>query len=135
MRSPKSVILFPQTVFSLLTSHSDINREIVKYTVWLLPLLTFTAIAFMLEAYFIGLKKSAVLRNASLIALIFVFIPLVILTLKIQSVNLLWFSLTSYMVTLILVLASQIFSTQKAIDITQREFGLTRLVCWGSYKL
>lgn len=114
-----SVILFPQTVFSLLTSHSYINQEIVKYTVWLLPLLTFTAIAFMLEAYFIGLKKSAVLRNASSFALILVFIPLVMLTLKIQSVNLLWFSLTSYMVTLIVVLASQIFSTQKTIDITQ----------------
>ena len=113
-----SVILFPQTVFAWLTSHSDINREIVKYTVWLLPLLAFTAIAFMLEAYFIGLKKSAVLRNASLIALILVFIPLVILTLKIQSVNLLWFSLTCYMVTLILVLASKIFSTQKTIDVT-----------------
>ena len=92
--------------------------NIVKYTVWLLPLLAFTAIAFMLEAYFIGLKKSAVLRNASLIALILVFIPLVILTLKIQSVNLLWFSLTCYMVTLILVLASKIFSTQKTIDVT-----------------
>jgi MATE family multidrug resistance protein len=60
--------LFPHTLFGLLTSHNEINQGITQYTVWLLPLLSFTAIAFMLEAYFIGLKAGAVLRNASLIA-------------------------------------------------------------------
>ena len=40
-------LLFPQSVFGLLTSHSEINREITQYTVWLLPLLSFTAIAFI----------------------------------------------------------------------------------------
>lgn len=103
-----SVIYFPETIFSWLTNHAEINQEIVSYSIWLLPLFSFTAIAFMLEAYFIGLKEGKILRNASLIAFFFIFIPLILLTLYIQSVHLLWFSLTSYMLTLIVVLTIQI---------------------------
>ena len=47
-----SAIFFPQPLFKLLTNHSEINHGIVQYTIWLLPLLSLTAIAFMLEAYF-----------------------------------------------------------------------------------
>ena len=114
-----SVILFPDTIFSLLTNHADINREIVNYTIWLLPLLACTAIAFMLEGYFIGLKEGAVLRNASLIAFFLVFIPLIVFTVNVQNVDWLWFSLTSYMATLIIVLTINIFSTRKSFKITQ----------------
>jgi MATE family multidrug resistance protein len=104
-----SVIYFPATIFSWLTNHAEINQEIVSYSIWLLPLFSFTAIAFMLEAYFIGLKEGKILRNASLIAFFLIFIPLIILTLYTQSVHLLWFSLTSYMLTLIVVLTIQIW--------------------------
>lgn len=111
-----STILFPQSIFGILTNHAEINREIVRYTIWLLPLLAFTAIAFMLEGYFIGLKEGAVLRNASLIAFMVVFLPLIIVAAYQNSVSLLWLSLTSYMLTLIIVLSSQIFSTQKKLN-------------------
>ncbi len=104
-----SVIYFPETIFSWLTNHAEINQEIVSYSLWLLPLFSFTAIAFMLEAYFIGLKEGKILRNASLIAFFLIFIPLILLTLYIQSVHLLWFSLTSYMLTLIVLLTIQIW--------------------------
>ena len=114
-----SVTVFPQTIFGILTNHSEINREIIKYTVWLLPLLVFTAIAFMLEGYFIGLKEGAVLRNASLIAFFAVFLPLIVVTLNVQNVNLLWFSLTGYMATLIVVLTFKIAVTQRKIQPTQ----------------
>ena len=111
-----SVIFFPQTIFSLLTNHTEINQAAVSYTIWLLPLLSFTAIAFMLEGYFIGLKEGVILRNASLIAFLLIFLPLTVLTLNIQSVHLLWFSLTSYMLTLILVLATRILTRQKSVE-------------------
>ena len=114
-----SVILFPQTIFALFTNHVDINREIVNYSTWLLPLLAFTAIAFMLEGYFIGLKQSTVLRNASLIAFFLVFLPLAMHASNTRSINLLWFSLTSYMLTLIFVLTIQIFPIQKTINLSQ----------------
>ena len=45
-----ATLLFPQSLFGILTSHNEINQEITQYTIWLLPLLSFTAIAFMLEA-------------------------------------------------------------------------------------
>ena len=112
-----SVIFFPQTIFSLLTNHTEINQGIVSYTIWLLPLLSFTAIAFMLEGYFIGLKEGVILRNASLIAFMLIFLPLTILTINVQSVHLLWFSLTSYMLTLILVLATRILTIPKSVEL------------------
>ena len=113
-----SVIYFPEIIFSWLTNHAEINNQIISYTIWLLPLLSFTTIAFMLEAYFIGLKKGEVLRNAALIAFFLIFMPLIILSSYTQSVHLLWFSLTSYMLGLIVVLAIQIFPTQKSLELT-----------------
>ena len=110
-----STILFPQSIFGILTNHAEINREIIQYTIWLLPLLAFKAIAFMLEGYFIGLKEGAVLRNASLITFIGVFLPLIIVASYLESVSLLWLSLASYMLTLIILLASQIFATQNKL--------------------
>ena len=92
-------IMFPDTVFGLLTNHSEVNQGIIDYTIWLLPLLTFTASAFILEGYFIGLKEGAVLRNASLIGFCLVFSPLIIAAWYWQNVDLLWLSLTMYMVS------------------------------------
>ncbi|MDJ0903582.1 MAG: MATE family efflux transporter [Xenococcus sp. MO_188.B8] len=40
-----STLLFPETIFRLLTNHSDINQAITNYTIWFVPLLAFTAIA------------------------------------------------------------------------------------------
>ena len=84
------------------------------------------AIAFMLEGYFIGLKEGAVLRKASLTAFIVVFLPLVIVASYRNSVSLLWLSLTSYMLTLIIVLSSQIFATQKKLLQDSFELSETR---------
>ena len=110
-----ATLLFPQTIFGLLTNHSDINQDIIKYTVWLLPLLSFTAIAFMLEAYFIGLKEGAVLRNASLTAFLIVFLPVTILASYYHSVDLLWLSLIAYMLALVLYLGWQMFKMQQSL--------------------
>lgn len=107
--------LFPHTLFGLLTSHNEINQGITQYTVWLLPLLSFTAIAFMLEAYFIGLKAGAVLRNASLIAFFLAFLPVVTSAWYFGSVDLLWFSLTVYMFALVIYLAWQMLKMQRSL--------------------
>lgn len=111
-----NVIFFPQTIFNWLTNHGEINQEIVSYTIWLLPLLCFTAIAFMLEGYFIGLKESSILRNAALIAFFVTFIPLILVTIKLQNPHLLWLALTSYMLTLIIVLATQVVRVKTKIE-------------------
>ena len=108
-------LFFPQTLFGLLTNHREINQGITSYTIWLLPLLTSTAIAFMLEGYFIGLKEGAVLRNASLIAFFLVFIPSVTIAWYFNSVHLLWLSLTLYMVSLFIYLGVRMFQTQQSL--------------------
>ncbi|MEL7420120.1 MAG: guanitoxin biosynthesis MATE family efflux transporter GntT [Cyanobacteria bacterium J06555_3] len=109
-------IFFPQQLFGLLTNHGEINQSITQYTVWLLPLLSFTAIAFMLEAYFIGLKQGFVLRNASLAAFFLAFLPTAITAWYMQNVDLLWLSLTLYMAALVLYLGWKMLQTQKELE-------------------
>ena len=69
-------IFFPKSVFGLLTNHTDVSQSIADYAIWLLPLLSLTAVAFMLEGYFIGLKDGTALRNGALIAFGVGFAPL-----------------------------------------------------------
>jgi MATE family multidrug resistance protein len=116
-------IIFPNQVFGLLTNHSEINTNITDYTIWLLPVLVITAITFMLEGYFIGLKEGVILRNAVLLAFFVGFTPLAIAAWYFQNNHLLWGTLVSYMTTIMVVLAIQIpqtlnnqnFATQKQL--------------------
>ncbi|MBD2594586.1 MATE family efflux transporter [Nostoc spongiaeforme FACHB-130] len=101
-------VLFPDTVFGLLTNHAEVNKHISNYTIWLLPLLGLTAIAFMLEGYFIGLKEGATLRNSVLIAFSCGFVPVAIAAWYIHNNSLLWMSLVAYMAINLTVLAVQI---------------------------
>ena len=114
-----AAIVFPHTIFGLLTNHAEVNQAITHYTIWLLPLLSCTAIAFMFEGYFIGLKEGGVLRNASLIAFCLVFLPVAIAAWYLNSVNCLWLSLTLYMATLIVYLGWQMFKTQQNFKVQQ----------------
>ncbi len=104
-------IIFPEQVFGLLTNHQEVNNSITIYTIWLLPVLAITAIAFILEGYFIGLKEGTSLRNAVLLAFFVGFIPLVITAWYFQSNHLLWASIVSYMTTIIIALALKLPQT------------------------
>jgi multidrug resistance protein, MATE family len=97
-------VAFPDAVFGLLTNHTEINQSVATYAIWLLPLLGMTAIAFMLEGYFIGLKEGATLRNAVLIAFGFGFIPLTVTASYLHSNHILWMGLVSYMAIIIVAL-------------------------------
>ncbi len=101
-------IIFPNYIFGLLTNHTEINTNIIKYTLWLLPLLEITAVAFMLEGYFIGLKEGETLRNAVLIAFGFGFIPLAIFGAYFHNNHILWLALVGYVTLLSISLVWQI---------------------------
>ncbi|MEB3218454.1 MAG: guanitoxin biosynthesis MATE family efflux transporter GntT [Nostocales cyanobacterium 94392] len=101
-------ILFPQTIFGLLTSHTDISQSVTNYRDWLLPLLTCGAIAFMFEGYTVGLKQGARLRNSALIALGLGFMPIAGMAWYLHNNHLLWLSLTFYMATLMVSLGVQV---------------------------
>ncbi len=100
--------LLPDAVFGLLSNHAELNQHINSYTVWLIPLLGFTAVAFMLEGYFIGLKEGETLRNAVLIAFGVGFIPLAITAWYLHNNHILWMALVSYMATLMVALITQL---------------------------
>ncbi|WAL61426.1 guanitoxin biosynthesis MATE family efflux transporter GntT [Thermocoleostomius sinensis] len=110
-------ILFPETVFGLLTNHAEVNAHITNYTLWLLPLLEITAVAFMLEGYFIGLKAGETLRNAVLIAFGLGFIPVAVTAWYVHSNHLLWLSLVMYVTVTALVLGWHLPKTLERSDV------------------
>ena len=106
-----ATLLFPTIVFGLLTNHQEVNGELTDYSVWLLPLLEMTAIAFMLEGYFTGLKAGETLRNAVLLAFGTGYLPLLGIAWYGQNNHLLWLSLVTYMTGLTIYLALQVPKT------------------------
>ncbi len=114
-----TAILFPDQVFGLLTNHIELNQDINRYTIWLLPISVITAITFMLEGYFIGLKEGAILRNAVLLSFVVGFVPLVIAAWYFHSNHLLWSTLLSYMTSNMLLLGLSVPRT------LVREVGIT----------
>lgn len=104
-------ILFPDQVFGLLTNHIELNQDINRYTIWLLPISVITGMTFILEGYFIGLKKGEILRNAVLLSFVVGFMPLVIAAWYFHSNHLLWSTLLSYMTSNMILLGLSVRGT------------------------
>lgn len=96
-----STVLLPQVVLSLLTNHAEVSQGMQQYTAWLIPLLSLTAAAFMLESYFTGIKDGTTLRNGALLGFIGGFLPLALWATYQQSEVWLWRALTAYMTLLL----------------------------------
>jgi MATE family multidrug resistance protein len=120
-----STLLFPDTIFGLLTNHAEVNAHITDYTLWLLPLLEITAIAFMLEGYFIGLKEGKTLRNAVLVAFGLGFIPIATIAWYWHSNHLLWLALVMYVTLITAVLGIQLPKTLGQLKLQQPQQPLT----------
>ena len=89
--------LFPQGLFGLLTNHSEVIIGVQNYIWWLFPILGFGAIAYMLDGYFLGLTAGRVLRQSTLIAALFGFVPMAIAAWYWQTNNLLWLAMALFM--------------------------------------
>jgi MATE family multidrug resistance protein len=116
-----AAILFPTPIFGLLTNHAEVNSHITDYTLWLLPLLELTAIAFMMEGYFIGLKEGTMLRNAVLAAFGVGFLPIALAAGYLQNNHLLWLALVAYVTMIALVLGMQLPKTLGQLKLQQQE--------------
>ncbi|MEH1869860.1 guanitoxin biosynthesis MATE family efflux transporter GntT [Nostoc sp.] len=86
-------VLFPDTVFSLLTNHTEVTSNIETFVPWLLLVLVLSSIDFTLEGYFLGLAQGNTLRNVSLIAVALGFVPMYFAAIKFSSNHILWLSL------------------------------------------
>jgi MATE family multidrug resistance protein len=101
-------LFFPDTIFGLLTNHAEISATITHYTIWLLPLVEITAIVFMLEGLYIGLKEGTLIRNSVLVAFSFGFLPMAIAAVYLHSNHCLWLSLIGYVTILGISLGLQL---------------------------
>lgn len=89
-------VLFPDTVFSLFTSHTEVTSNIDTFIPWLLPVLILGSIGFALEGYFLGLAQGHTLRNVTLVALAVGFAPTAFAAMKFSSNHILWLSLSLF---------------------------------------
>ncbi|MEO0406038.1 MAG: MATE family efflux transporter [Cyanobacteria bacterium P01_A01_bin.135] len=108
-------ILFPQ-IFGLLTSHTAVLNQLQTVTPWLLPLLSFAAIAYMLDGYFLGITAGRTLRNSSVTATVAGFLPAAIAAWHLQNVHLLWLALTLFMVGRAVTLGLQVPATLVGLE-------------------
>ncbi len=95
-------ILFPDTLFGLFTNHNEVTELIGVYVFWLLPILGFTSIAFVLEAYFLGLTEGETVRNLSLVSFVIGFAPTAFVAWKFHNNHFLWLALCLFLVARIL---------------------------------
>ncbi len=115
-------IAFPRTIFFTLTNHSDINEALFQYSLWLIPLLSITAITLMFEGYFIGVNATATLRNGTLMAFFFGYLPCIGFALLKQNNHWLWCALVTYMAGLTLFLCWQFIVHFSPQGLTQEDF-------------
>ncbi|MEA5534865.1 guanitoxin biosynthesis MATE family efflux transporter GntT [Crocosphaera sp. XPORK-15E] len=107
-------VLFPETLFGLLTNHQEILPDLSAYVVWLLPVLGFGSIAFILDGYFIGLAEGVMLRNTALGSTFFGFVPMAMIAWRCHDSNLLWLALSSFMATRAILLGLKVPKTLKS---------------------
>ncbi|MFK8184290.1 MAG: MATE family efflux transporter [Phormidesmis sp.] len=110
-----TLIVWPVPFFSLLTSHSELLTQIPRYAAWLIPVLSFGAIAFTLDGYFLGLTASRILRNATLMAALIGFLPLATIASRLNNPHLLWLALSSLMFTRVVTLVRKVPPTLRRI--------------------
>ncbi|MDY6806715.1 MAG: guanitoxin biosynthesis MATE family efflux transporter GntT [Cyanobacteriota bacterium] len=87
-------VLFPQTVFGLLTDRAEVIETVKTYVSWLFPVLIFGNISTVLKGYLVGLTEGKILRNASFAAIVIGFAPLSVAAWYFQSNHLLWLSIS-----------------------------------------
>jgi multidrug resistance protein, MATE family len=91
-------ISFPAAVFGLFTDHAEVVGQMGQDVLWLLPVLGLTAIAFILETYFLGLTKGAIVRNVSLGSFLLGFLPASLVAWQWGSNSALWSSFCLFLV-------------------------------------
>jgi MATE family multidrug resistance protein len=106
-------VLFPSSLFGLLTNHSEVLNIIPSYVSWLLPVLGFGSIAFILDGYFLGLAEGLTIRSAALTASLLGFVPIAIAAWLCHSGHLLWLAMSLFMAARVVTLGVQVPRTLK----------------------
>ncbi|WP_016951657.1 guanitoxin biosynthesis MATE family efflux transporter GntT [Anabaena sp. PCC 7108] len=101
-------IVFPDTLFGILTNHTEVTDLAHKYVLWLLPVLGFSAIALVFDGYFLGLAKGDILRNSALLSAIIGFLPIALMAWKFHDSQFLWLGVVCFMAARSIIAGLQI---------------------------
>ncbi|MGH7999588.1 MAG: MATE family efflux transporter, partial [Brasilonema sp.] len=101
-------ILFPETVFGLLSDHTEVIEPIKVYVPWLIIILGCQATASTLDGYFGGLAEGKPIRNASLYGALLGFAPLAVWAWQAHSNQILWLAMSGFMATKMVGIAIQV---------------------------
>ncbi len=114
-------LLFPQTIFGLLTNHPEVTQNIDIYLPWLMLAIISGAVSFMLDGYYLGLAEGRIIRNVSIGAIVFGFAPTVFAAWKLESNQILWLALLIFLTSRMVILGlnlPQTFNVNFGDDIT-----------------
>jgi MATE family multidrug resistance protein len=89
------VLLIPELVLNLLTSHQDVITLARGSLLFLVPALFFGAFAYQYDGFFIGLTEGGVLRRSMLVSALVFFLPLALAAWQMESNLLLWSALVA----------------------------------------
>jgi MATE family multidrug resistance protein len=103
--------LAPRPLLGILTDHASVLDTAVQQVGWLVPVLIFSAPAYVLDGYFLGLTAGSTLRRAMLLSVAVGFVPLAALAHRNASIDLLWASLAAFMLARAITLGLQVGGT------------------------
>ena len=99
-----AIVLLPEMVLGVLTTHQEVISLGIELRFWLLPVLIVGSAAYIFDGLFLGLTAGQVLRRTMTLSALVGFLPLALFALQIGSLHLLWGALASFMVARVLTL-------------------------------
>ncbi len=109
-------ILFPHSLFGLLTDHLEILDGMGVYLIWLVPFTVFNSLFNILRGYWLGLTESKVLRNSTIAGNLVGFIPLALIAMHFHSSHILWLALCMFQTVSVFVMSRKVSFSPKTIQ-------------------
>ncbi|MEG4810825.1 guanitoxin biosynthesis MATE family efflux transporter GntT [Microcoleus sp. F8-D1] len=103
-----AAVFFPDPIFHLFTSHSELIESIKTYILWIPVVVVGAGVAYILDGYFSGLGEGSAVRNTYLVSGLVGLIFLCLSTFYFHSNQFLWLALSVFMLSCTLVAGIQI---------------------------
>ena len=97
----------PRLSLGLLTDKPELMELVMRYRWWLIPVLGFSAPAYILDGYFLGLTEGRTLRIAMIWSTVLGFAPLALVASFRSDADLLWAALATFMLARTLTLGQK----------------------------
>ena len=103
-----AAVFFPDPIFHLFTSHSELIEPIKVYIPWVLLVVVGSGVAYILDGYFIGKGEGSAIRNTYLVSGSVGLIFLCLSTFYFHSNHFIWLALFTFMLSCSFTLGIQI---------------------------